>query len=83
MQLDEALGYNLRLWTLFECELSRPDCDVFPELRTRILELAKAVERRTLETWLRPDPENLQILIDINLLVAQGLEVDPDQGAAS
>ena len=83
MRLDEALGYNLRLWTLFECELSRVGCDVFPELRTRILELAEAVERRTLETWLHPDPEKLQTLIDINLLVAQGLEVDPDEGAAS
>ena len=72
-QLDEALRYNLRLWTLFQCELARPGHEIVPELRRDLLRLSAFVDKRTFEVMASPDPKLLQALIDIDRNIAMGL----------
>lgn len=72
-RLDEALRYNLRLWTLFQCELSQPGHDMVPELRRDLLRLSGFVDKRTFEIMAEPEPTKLQALIDINRNIAMGL----------
>ena len=65
-RLAEALRYNLRLWTLFQCDLSRPDHGFLPRLRTDLLERFTLVERRTFEIMSEPSSAKLRSLIAIN-----------------
>jgi flagellar protein FlaF len=72
-QLDEALRYNLRLWTLFQCELAQPDHEIVPALRRDLLRLSAFVDKRTFEVMASPEPKMLQALIDIDRNIAMGL----------
>lgn len=77
-RLEKALRYNQRLWTLFQTELARPDHEMLPELRRRLLELSAFVDRRTFEIIAEPRPDKLQVLIDIDRNIAAGLAVRPE-----
>ena len=81
-RLNEALRHNLRLWTLFQAELARPDHEMQVELRVRLLKLCAFIDRRTFELLVRPDPEKVAVLININRHVASGLATAPDDGDA-
>lgn len=81
VQLDEALRYNLRLWTLFQCELSQPDHEMVPELRRDLLRLSAFVDRRTFEIMAEPEPGKLKPLIDINRNIAMGLSASANAAA--
>mgnify|MGYP001234999365 FL=1 len=72
-QLDEALRYNLRLWTLFQCELSQPEHAMVPDLRRDLLKLSGFVDKCTFDIMADPQPGKLQSLIDINRNIATGL----------
>lgn len=80
VRLDEALRYNLRLWTLFQCELSRPEHAMVPQLRQDLLRLSSFVDKCTFEIMADPNPGMLQSLIDINRNIAMGLS-SPSPGA--
>ncbi len=79
-QLDEALRYNLRLWTLFQCELSQPNHEMVPELRRDLLRLSAFVDKRTFEIMADPTAGQLQALIDIDRNIAMGLSA-PSPGS--
>jgi flagellar protein FlaF len=72
-ELQEALRHNLRLWTLFQAELARPDHGLPVDLRADLLRLSSFVDRRTFELMAKPAPEKVQALIDINRHIALGL----------
>jgi flagellar protein FlaF len=72
-RLDEALQYNIRLWTFFQTELSEADHPMPVELRKNLLELSKYVDKRTFEVMAFPDPAKLQVLININRQIGMGL----------
>ncbi|HXF95496.1 MAG TPA: flagellar biosynthesis regulator FlaF [Gemmatimonadales bacterium] len=72
-QLDQALGYNQRLWTLFQCELEAPDHPLPSEIRLNLLRLSAFVDRRTWEIRADPAPEKLQALVDLNRMIGSGL----------
>jgi flagellar protein FlaF len=82
-QLHEALRYNQRLWTFFQTELSTPDHEMLTELRVNLLRLSGFVDRRTFEiiAATKPEPDQLQILIDIDRNVAAGLSEKPARTA--
>jgi flagellar protein FlaF len=82
-RLNEALRHNLRLWTLFQAELARPDHQLPVDLRVRLLKLCAFIDRRTFELMARPEPEKIQILININRHVASGLSTTPQDQATS
>jgi flagellar protein FlaF len=76
-RLDEALKYNLRIWSIFQSELSREDHELPNTLRLDILRLAAFIDRRIFETMAFPSPEKLKIVIDINNNLAAGLRSSP------
>ena len=81
--LNEALRHNLRLWTLFQAELARPDHEMPVAMRVRLLRLCSFIDRRTFELLARPEPEKVQILININRHIASGLAVTPGEPNAA
>jgi flagellar protein FlaF len=79
-RLDEALRFNLRLWTLFQCELSQSEHAMVPQLRRDLLRLSGFVDQRTFEIMADPQPDKLQSLVEINRNIAMGLSA-PASGA--
>jgi flagellar protein FlaF len=76
-QLEEALKYNQRIWSIFQSELSREDHQLPKKLRLDILRLAAFIDRRIFETMAFPAPDKLNIVIDINNNLAAGLRGSP------
>jgi flagellar protein FlaF len=76
-RLDEALKYNQRIWSIFQSELSREDHELPKKLRLDILRLAAFIDRRIFETMAFPEPEKLNIVININNNLAAGLRGSP------
>ena len=74
--LDAALRHNMRLWTLFQAELARPEHEMPLEMRVNLLNLSRFVDRRTFELMADPRPEKLQALIDINRHIGAGLSIN-------
>ena len=72
-KLEEALMYNQRIWSIFQSELSREDHEMPKKLRLDILRLAAFVDRRIFETMAFPEPNKLNIVININNNLAAGL----------
>ncbi|MHA1567014.1 MAG: flagellar biosynthesis regulator FlaF [Alphaproteobacteria bacterium] len=64
---------NWRLWTIFQAELTAPECTVPTEIRQNMLNLCNFVDKRTVEILATPKPELLTVLININRNVAAGL----------
>lgn len=71
--LDEALGKNRRLWTIFASGMAAEDCPQPLEIRAGILNLANFIFKRTVDVLVNPTPEKLTTLIDINMNIARGL----------
>lgn len=74
-RLEEALRYNLRLWTLLQTEIASRDNPLPPEIKINLLTLAKFVDKRSFETLAFPAPEKLDVLISINQNIAAGLRI--------
>jgi flagellar protein FlaF len=77
MELEEALKYNQRIWSIFQGELAREDHPLPKKLRLDILKLGAFVDRRILETMAYPSPEKLNIVVNINNNLAAGLRDSP------
>ncbi len=73
--LHAALQHNQKLWTYFQAELLRPDHAMDVILRKSLLELSLFVDKQTFALMARPDPTQVQALIDINRRLAAGLSV--------
>jgi flagellar biosynthesis activator protein FlaF len=72
-QLEEALRYNQRIWSIFQGELMKEDNPLPRQLRADILSLSAFIDRRIFEVMASPDPEKLNVIININLNIAAGL----------
>ena len=80
-QLDEALRYNQKIWSLFQGELMREDNPLPGKLKIDILRLAAFIDKRIYEVMAFPSPEKLNIIININQNIAAGLRGSPGPGA--
>jgi len=82
-RLDEALRYNQRLWTFFQCEIARDDCPLPLDLRLNLLRLSSFVDTRTFEMMAAPSKAGLQSLIEIDRNIGEGLaaQVGPPPAA--
>ncbi len=72
-RLDEALKFNQRLWTVFQSELMTESNPLPDDVRRNLLNLSWFVDKRTFETMATPDIAKLNVLIDINRHIAEGL----------
>lgn len=80
--LAETVRLNWRLWTIFQSDLSEPECDLPQELRQNMLRLCNFVDKRTVEILADPKPQMLDVLININRNIAAGLLAQGEQARA-
>ena len=72
-ELEGALLYNRKLWTVFAAEVA-DDANPLPvPIRNNIANIAVFVFKRTLELQAAPAPEKIDSLIEINRNLAAGL----------
>jgi flagellar biosynthesis activator protein FlaF len=71
--LDKALRFNQRIWSIFQGELMKEGNPLPRQLRADILSLSRFIDRRIFEVMALPDPEKLNVIININLNIAAGL----------
>ncbi len=71
--LDEALTYNRRLWTLLVTAVTAEDNPLPVGIKTNILGLANFIFNHTFRVAADPQPQRLGILININREIAAGL----------
>ncbi len=77
-----AMRLNWRLWTIFQAELSSPQCPLPVEIRQNVLSLCNFVDKMAVDILADPKPEKLNVLIAINRELAAGLFAIPP-GAAT
>jgi flagellar protein FlaF len=71
--LRAALRRNWRLWTIFQANLVDPECQVPSEVRANLLGLSNFIDRHTAALLGAPDPAKVDILVNINRQIAEGL----------
>ena len=76
-RLDEALKYNLKIWTFFRSELAREGHPMSGELRLNLLKLGRFIHRQIIRIMISPTPEHLNPIININRGLAKGLAAKP------
>lgn len=72
-ELPEALEKNRRLWAIIASAMSETECPQPEAIRKNILNLAVFVFQRTIHSLAEPKPEDLNVLININMNIARGL----------
>ena len=72
-ELDEALKFNQRIWTIFQTELTKKDNPLPTPIKRDLLRLAGFIDKRIFSTMSSPSPEKLDIIIKINQNIAAGL----------
>src|SRR5574344_1682299 len=71
--LPEALEKNRKLWTIIATAMGESDCPQPKEIRTNIANLSLFIFQLTVKVLANPVPEDLNILININMNIAKGL----------
>jgi flagellar protein FlaF len=75
--LDEALTYNRKLWTILVSSVTRPDNPLPLEIKQNIANLGIFIFNHTVRIMAEPRMEKLGVLININRELAAGLRGDP------
>jgi len=72
-ELEAALFYNRKLWSIFVTSATGTDNPLPAGLRQNVANIGLFVFKQTLTTMINPKPENLGSLININRELAAGL----------
>jgi flagellar protein FlaF len=72
-ELEAALIFNRKLWSIFVTSATSPDNPLPAGLRQNVANLGIFVFKQTLTVLANPKPENLGSLISINRELAAGL----------
>lgn len=72
-KLDEALELNRKLWTFFLSEICDERNPLPREIKQNIFNLAHFIFKHTFAIQANPKAESLDILININMNIARGL----------
>jgi flagellar protein FlaF len=72
-RLNKALRDNQTVWSILQGDLIKEDNPLSQQVKEDILRLSVFIDQRTYEVMLKPVPEKLTILIDINMNIAAGL----------
>ncbi|MFM8700355.1 MAG: flagellar biosynthesis regulator FlaF [Hyphomicrobiales bacterium] len=75
--LDEAVIYNRKLWTVLVTSATETDNPLDRELKVNIANIAIFIFNRSLDIITDTRPEQLDVLININRTIAQGLMTEP------
>jgi flagellar biosynthesis activator protein FlaF len=72
-ELDEALRFNRKLWTIFVDSITMPDHPLPTEIRQNVANLGLFVLNQSISILANPQPAQLTPLISINREIAVGL----------
>jgi flagellar protein FlaF len=72
-KLDEALIYTQRMWSLIQGELLDENNPLPRNVKENILNLSAFIDKRIFNIQAYPEPEKLNLIIDIHLNLAAGL----------
>jgi flagellar protein FlaF len=75
--LDEALTYNRKLWTILVTSATEADNPLPPAIKQNIANIGLFVFNRTITVMAEPAPEKLVALVNINREIAAGLRAMP------
>jgi len=78
MKLHDALTYNQKIWTLFQSELSKNDNHQPLEIRKNLLSLSVFINKKIRSAMVEPSKAKLNTIININMNIAQGLGISPN-----
>ncbi|MET3924868.1 flagellar biosynthesis regulator FlaF [Devosia sp. 2618] len=76
-QLDAALTYNRKLWTIFITSATREDNPLPAQVRQNIANIGIFVMSRTRELTFEPEAKKIDALVQINRQLAAGLRAVP------
>jgi flagellar protein FlaF len=76
-ELDDAILFNRKLWTVFAAEVADGAERLPIDLRNNIGSLAVFIFKRSFELLANPEPERMDALIEINRQIAAGLLARP------
>jgi flagellar protein FlaF len=76
-KLMEAIKFNQKVWSFFQAELSDPENPLPKNIREDILNLSIFIDKRLFDVLAYPEPQKLNIVIDINFNIAAGLRSKP------
>jgi flagellar protein FlaF len=78
-QLNAALRYNQKVWSVFQVELELDDNPLPVAVRRSLLRLIALIDKRIFETMAFPEPEKLTLMIQINENIAAGLRTQSQE----
>lgn len=81
--LDEALTYNRKLWTVLVSSVTRPENPMPQPIKQNVANLGLFIFNHTLGLMAKPDPARLTILVNINRELAAGLRGIPSEQSAA
>jgi flagellar protein FlaF len=84
-ELDEALTYNRKFWTVLVSSVTRPENPLPTTIKQNVVNLGLFIFNHTLSLMASPAPERLGILVSINRELAAGLRGMgvPEESAAA
>jgi flagellar protein FlaF len=77
-ELDDALTYNRKLWTILATAVTESTNPLPREIKQNIANLALFIFNRTVDLMIDPKPERLTVLVNINRQIAMGLRTRPE-----
>ena len=72
-KLDAALTYTQRIWSLIQGDLLDESNPLPKNIRQNILTLSAFIDKRIFNIMAYPEPQKLNVIIDIHLNLAAGL----------
>ncbi|WP_237152541.1 flagellar biosynthesis regulator FlaF [Oryzibacter oryziterrae] len=76
-ELDEAITYNRKLWTILSTSATRPENPLPQSVKDNVAQLAIFIFSHSMRVLADPKPEKLSTLISINADIAAGLRGSP------
>ena len=73
-ELDEALKFNQKMWDIFSADWMSEESKLPPELRQNLLSIGIFVKKKTFTTMASPDRASLELLIQLNENILEGLK---------
>jgi flagellar protein FlaF len=76
-ELDEAVTFNRKLWTILATSATRSDNPLPSEIKNNVANLAVFIFSHSMKVLSEPTPERISTLISINANIAAGLRGSP------
>ncbi len=77
-ELERALQFNRKLWTILMTSVTREENPLPRQLKENVANLGLFIIKRTLDIQITPSEEKLDAIININRELAAGLRAIPE-----